>query len=507
LPALASTPTCTTSAPFDLIQHHIYTTPPDARHPDIVAFWGEVTALPPLLDDDDDVGLDKAQRRAEARALIEEGQQVYTTYAAPISFALLVRMGQASQMLETDVWPRQYGSLAGGFSSPRITRVLELTSYLLPRRPGVAPPPPGSDTPAASASTSASDERTFERLGETAQWVMACMDGWAAIVPPADPAAPFPAVPAAGQPGVRPGPGEAWRDTVRVRLLHAQMRARVLARGGYDAARDGAPLNAEDLAATLASFGVAPVWGLRKMGLALSARERAAYVALWRHLGFYLGVPRDVLARHFADWARADAFLDSALLHLFAFVDDPALVARLPTIPVLRAVAARGGLGGATRALTAQDTQLGYHLALSRAMLGAEFGAALGLPRTGWADAARVRAVFLAMAAPIWFGRAWRRGWERARTECIRRALPRVVAWNLGRRRTAFWAGPAKGVPVRGADRRWDPIDITADEWVQEGRWIMDHWGAMWWEMFAVLGGTAALGVAGTVWAWRRIYA
>lgn len=47
------------------------------------------------------------------------------------------------------------------------------------------------------------------------------MDGPAAIEPPADPLAPI-------AEGFASQPGRAWADTVRVRLLHAQMRARVL---------------------------------------------------------------------------------------------------------------------------------------------------------------------------------------------------------------------------------------------------------------------------------------
>jgi hypothetical protein len=61
----------------------------------VTAFWDEITRLPPLPDEDmlrkmgDEVELQ--DRRRKARELVEAGQRVYTTYAAPISLALLVR--------------------------------------------------------------------------------------------------------------------------------------------------------------------------------------------------------------------------------------------------------------------------------------------------------------------------------------------------------------------------------------------------------------------------------
>lgn len=64
-------------------------------------------------------------------------------------------------------------------------------------------------------------------------------------------------------------PGEeGWKSIVRVRLLHAVARRRIMDRvhrhqaidepgiPGYDFSADGYPINQEDLAATLASFSV-----------------------------------------------------------------------------------------------------------------------------------------------------------------------------------------------------------------------------------------------------------
>lgn len=80
------------------------------------------------------------------------------------------------------------------------------------------------------------------------------MDGYDTLVPPADPLAP-------SARGFASAPGRAWEDTVRVRLLHAQMRARLMKaarqssdgepgtegdpwqKKGYDFAADGVRYN------------------------------------------------------------------------------------------------------------------------------------------------------------------------------------------------------------------------------------------------------------------------
>ena len=59
-----------------------------------------------------------------------------------------------------------------------------------------------------------------------------------------------------------------WQSVIRVRLLHAQVRTRIRKGKGrlneLDIARDGVPINAEDLFATLGGFSVACLWSMRR---------------------------------------------------------------------------------------------------------------------------------------------------------------------------------------------------------------------------------------------------
>lgn len=247
------------------------------------------------------------------------------------------------------------------------------------------------------------------------------------------------------------------------------------------------------------------------MGFTLSPSSLAAYLALWRHLGFYLGVPPSILRTHFGNWARADAFLLSAVAHLFVVPHTPAARARLPTLPVLRAVAARGQPGGV------DASALAYHHGLACALLGDAFARDLGVPPSAWRTRVQVRLSFLGMRVPAWLGEVYpRTGWEAKRRECIRRALPRIVCRSLGGRRARFFAGGVGGsrgldaVEVEGIETRekavgwqeekWEKVDVESEAWIEEGREIVRMWNELWREMFAVLGIGAAV-VGAVTWA------
>lgn len=126
----------------------------------------------------------------------------------------------------------------------------------------------------------AARQRVFERLLETMQFVLDVMgctsDGG----------------------DLTPLHGECWKSIIRVRMLHSVARRRIMLkmkqRASPSAAGprcplgalevDGLPINQEDLAATLASFSVAPLWCLGRFGISTTHQQRADWMALWRTL-------------------------------------------------------------------------------------------------------------------------------------------------------------------------------------------------------------------------------
>jgi hypothetical protein len=153
-----------------------------------------------------------------------------------------------------------------------------------------------------------------------------------------------------------------------------------------------------------------------------------AYLALWRHIGYYLGVAPDILTQYFSDPATADKFLASVTLDLFSS-DEPLDPRTIPTIPILRAASNRPPSG----------SSLEHNCAVTRYLAGDELADHLGLPQTSLFRKLRLYCSLLVQRLPVWF-ETWypRQGWAQKRRAVMREGLPRTVRWNLGMRRTSF---------------------------------------------------------------------
>lgn len=94
--------------------------------------------------------------------------------------------------------------------------------------------------------------------------------------------------------GMRPF-ADGWQITLKVRLIHAQIRRMILASGRWRPASWGVPLNQHDLAGTTLLFSIVIIDGLRRLGMSISPDEAESYIHLWRWVGRTIGVHADVL--------------------------------------------------------------------------------------------------------------------------------------------------------------------------------------------------------------------
>lgn len=92
---------------------------------------------------------------------------------------------------------------------------------------------------------------------------------------------------------------------VRVRLVHAHVRAALLKSPAWKTDAWGLPINQGDMLGTILEFSVLWIWGLEKLGFLLSDREKDDVMHLWRYVGFVSGVESELLDG-IADYARAD---------------------------------------------------------------------------------------------------------------------------------------------------------------------------------------------------------
>jgi hypothetical protein len=97
---------------------------------------------------------------------------------------------------------------------------------------------------------------------------------------------------------IKPG-GEGWASTIRVRLLHAAVRSRIMKlakdRPQYYNVEDwGIPINDLDSIATIGTFSATLIWlSLPRQGIFLRKQEIEDYLALWRYVGYVIGSPTD----------------------------------------------------------------------------------------------------------------------------------------------------------------------------------------------------------------------
>jgi hypothetical protein len=185
--------------------------------------------------------------------------------------------------------------------------------------------------------------------------------------------------------GLHPGaPG--FLITIKVRLMHAQVRRMILASGRWDQAAWGLPINQHDLAATSLLFSLVPVLSLRRVGFEFAPEEMHLFMQLWRYSSWLMGVEDDLLvgsereAQHLADMiasTEGEPDADSRALARALLGTGPLAVARTP-----------------------RERRRAQHLAsfghaLVRKMMGDDLASALELPESRYRHFVRALGVLV----------------------------------------------------------------------------------------------------------------
>jgi ER-bound oxygenase mpaB/B'/Rubber oxygenase, catalytic domain len=115
--------------------------------------------------------------------------------------------------------------------------------------------------------------RAYRRTQETGRWILA-------------------ATSPGGMRRLAPG----FAETVRVRLMHAAVRRRLLQSDKWQPTEWGVPINNTDVSYGIAGeFSTTPVDAMRDVGLHFRRDEREDIQHLWRYIGHVLGVPEKLL--------------------------------------------------------------------------------------------------------------------------------------------------------------------------------------------------------------------
>jgi hypothetical protein len=162
---------------------------------------------------------------------------------------------------------------------------------------------------------------------------------------------------------------EGFNMTVRVRLMHAQVR-RLLRQSGRWNPAWGEPVNQLYMAGTSVTLSVVFLRGLRRLGMLVSRSDAQALLALWRYSSHLMGVTPELQCSTEAEGWRIIEFM--AEFEGAPDDDSRALMNAVMTAPYVQ------GLERYTwRVPMAYD--------LSRALVGEALADALGYPpRHGW---------------------------------------------------------------------------------------------------------------------------
>jgi hypothetical protein len=189
-------------------------------------------------------------------------------------------------------------------------------------------------------------ERAARRLGETGRFVLATC-----------------------QPGALQRRSAGFKITVKVRLMHAQVRRLLERSGRWRTEAWGAPINQCYLAGTNLLFSGALILGLRRCGFRFSRDESEALMGLWRYSGYLMGIQPELLCS-----TEGEAVWLSKIITMVDKAPDAdarmLVKALMETPPTPQSLAA-----GWTPALA---------YGVSRALIGDTRADELGFPRTSW---------------------------------------------------------------------------------------------------------------------------
>lgn len=91
--------------------------------------------------------------------------------------------------------------------------------------------------------------------------------------------------------------GDGWRLSVRVRLVHAQVRYLLNNSDEWDTEAWGIPLSSAHMGYSITAFSARLLQHMKSLGSTFTDEERESFMAVWRYAGHLMGIPATILYR------------------------------------------------------------------------------------------------------------------------------------------------------------------------------------------------------------------
>ena len=164
--------------------------------------------------------------------------------------------------------------------------------------------------------------------------------------------------------------GDGWKLTIRIRLIHAQVRRLLLDSDEWDVSVDGTPLHMAHMALGATGFSAMNLRSLRKLGVKPTEEESAGFMHIWAYVSWLLGIPEKLLA-HTEE--------QGAHLRRVAHLCEPPIGAKAITV-AHGYIKILPELAGVTEPAK-QKRLLSFLFRISRALIGNELADRLGYPK------------------------------------------------------------------------------------------------------------------------------
>lgn len=171
-------------------------------------------------------------------------------------------------------------------------------------------------------------------------------------------------------PGGMDRDGDGWKLSVRIRIVHAQVRRLLSASDEWDAKAWGTPISAAHTGFALTAFSARLMHHMKRLGADCDEEELHSYMEIWRYAGYLIGIPETIMYKDHDDAAKLfsvglmcepEPSLES-LIVAHSLINQAPLISRKADDPESRRKEAR------------------YVYRISRALIGEELAQKLNYP-------------------------------------------------------------------------------------------------------------------------------